>query len=76
MLDVCLKRAALAAAMCARVQVFTKQPLLLALGMFLQYTVLPAIGYCISRCAPICPIPYLARRPACLRLHATAAPAR
>jgi len=30
-------------------KVFTKQPALLALGMFLQYTVLPAIGFCISR---------------------------
>lgn len=29
--------------------VFTKQPQLLALGMVLQYTVLPAVGYLISR---------------------------
>eukprot|EP00199_Chlamydomonas_sp_CCMP681_P001730 CAMPEP_0119104544 /NCGR_PEP_ID=MMETSP1180-20130426/2733_1 /TAXON_ID=3052 ORGANISM="Chlamydomonas cf sp, Strain CCMP681" /NCGR_SAMPLE_ID=MMETSP1180 /ASSEMBLY_ACC=CAM_ASM_000741 /LENGTH=380 /DNA_ID=CAMNT_0007089339 /DNA_START=114 /DNA_END=1257 /DNA_ORIENTATION=- len=29
--------------------VFTKQPQLLALGMVLQYTVLPAIGFAISR---------------------------
>jgi predicted Na+-dependent transporter len=31
--------------------VFTRQPGLLALGMLLQYTLLPAIGYAISRCA-------------------------
>lgn len=29
--------------------VFTKQPQLLLLGMFLQFTVLPSIGYAISR---------------------------
>ncbi len=29
--------------------VFTKQPQLLLLGMVLQYSVLPFIGYCISR---------------------------
>jgi bile acid:Na+ symporter, BASS family len=32
-------------------KVFTKQPGLLALGMFMQYTILPAIGYMISRWA-------------------------
>lgn len=31
--------------------VFTRQPHLLALGMTLQYSVLPAIGFVISRCA-------------------------
>lgn len=29
--------------------VFTKQPQLLALGMVLQYTILPCVGYFISR---------------------------
>jgi BASS family bile acid:Na+ symporter len=30
-------------------KVFTRQPALLALGMVLQYSVLPAIGYWVSR---------------------------
>ncbi len=30
-------------------RVFTRQPALLALGMVLQYSVLPAIGFAISR---------------------------
>ena len=34
------------------ISVFFKQPQLLLLGMVLQYTTLPVVGYFISRCGP------------------------